>query len=233
MSDGPVPNIRRTEAVLREMARSEPNRLIDFVGCVSTPGLLARAAEALGLVADSSVARPVLLRLLKHEDAVVQEGAIYGLAGHMDDLVRAELSALATSDATSPIIRSIALEALNETDDDMPARVVLSPEGAAKVAELIANPPEAGEALKDLLAKNQPPKRSRSGSFEEPRGMTRVSSSSNGAAAKAVHDLLARGIDPENELVILCDDVTIARVQQRRRQWLDRLTIPRNHRTDH
>lgn len=76
------------------------------------PGDLTFAAEILGRSTESNRVRAVLVPLLRHEEAVVREGAIYGLAAHLDAVARDELSRLATSDR-SAAVRTAAGDALD------------------------------------------------------------------------------------------------------------------------
>jgi hypothetical protein len=51
--------------------------------------------------------------LLDHENAIVREGAIYGLRGHLDQEAAARVRALAEADV-SPAIRQVAADTLDE-----------------------------------------------------------------------------------------------------------------------
>jgi len=62
---------------------------------------LTFAAEIEGRLSDSTAVRRTLLPLLLHDDAVVREGAIYGLAPHADETVRLALARLSASDPTA------------------------------------------------------------------------------------------------------------------------------------
>ncbi len=72
---------------------------------------LTFAAEALGDAKDSDAARVALLPLLDAPSSLIREGAIYGLARHMNETVAARLAQLAVGDP-SPAIRECAREAL-------------------------------------------------------------------------------------------------------------------------
>ena len=104
---------RLTLSALVAMAESSPCELAMRIhaGDMSA-GLRARAAEAMGRVADSNIAVPVLLTLMHDKDIVVQEGAIYGLRRHMTDRVREELERVASNEDTHYIIRDIAMETI-------------------------------------------------------------------------------------------------------------------------
>ena len=77
-----------------------------------SPGLLARAAEAMGKIHDHDTAVPELLILLKNEDIAVQEGAIYGLSQHLTDDVRRTLQELSSDESVHSLIREIAADSL-------------------------------------------------------------------------------------------------------------------------
>lgn len=102
-----------TLAALVAMAERSPRELIARIhaGDMSA-GLRARAAEAMGRVADCDIAVPVLLTLLHDKDIVVQEGAIYGLSRHMTSSVREALQLVIDDDSAHPIIRNIAADAI-------------------------------------------------------------------------------------------------------------------------
>lgn len=73
---------------------------------------LTFAAEIAGCrINESASVRPVLLDLLRHPDAIVREGAIYGIAHHLDDEVRMTLAMMSEYDP-SGCIRECAREAL-------------------------------------------------------------------------------------------------------------------------
>lgn len=74
---------------------------------------LTYAAEIAGNRTDDSEAvRATLLPLLEHEDAVVREGALYGLANHLDDVACGRLRDVTRRDR-SPVIQRIAFECLD------------------------------------------------------------------------------------------------------------------------
>ena len=72
---------------------------------------LTFAAEAVGRCKDSTLVRVALQPLLRHASPVVREGAIYGIANHLDLSSRRELERLAGEDA-SPGVRAAATDAL-------------------------------------------------------------------------------------------------------------------------
>lgn len=71
------------------LARSQPKLLIALIesGCMDYYDL-TYAAESAGRVEDPSIVVPTLLNLLDHSNAVVREGAIYGLSMHLDGVMR-------------------------------------------------------------------------------------------------------------------------------------------------
>ena len=77
------------------------------------PSRLTFAAEAVGLQADSVLVRATLLPLLNHVSAVVREGALYGIANHLDDAVLVVVRKLADDDP-SPGVRQAAMDLLYE-----------------------------------------------------------------------------------------------------------------------
>jgi hypothetical protein len=77
------------------------------------PGDLSFAAEILGRAFDSHLVRKTIGPLLQHPEAVVREGAIYGLTRHLDDPMRAELERTSRSDP-SAAVRTAAKDALDE-----------------------------------------------------------------------------------------------------------------------
>jgi HEAT repeat protein len=88
----------------------------DLAGA-STPGAISLAAEALGRVRDGTVSIPPLLALLRHPEAVVQEGAIYGLSQHPTPEVRAALNAHRRDPSTHQVIREILDDVLEVVAD--------------------------------------------------------------------------------------------------------------------
>jgi hypothetical protein len=74
---------------------------------------LTFAAEIAGRIGDHSSVRRALVALLDHREAVVREGAVYGLTRHVDDVARARLRRLAQDDS-SEAVRTAALDVLDE-----------------------------------------------------------------------------------------------------------------------
>jgi HEAT repeat protein len=100
------------EAAFEFLAQNYPHELLKLIASDRLrPTDLTFAAEIAGQLLDSSEARGILRPLLDHGDAVVREGAIYGLARHVDQAVRTELSRLVTSDL-SPAVRQAAADTL-------------------------------------------------------------------------------------------------------------------------
>lgn len=102
-----------TMATFVRMAEHAPLDLVARVRAGGmSPGLLARAAEAMGKIHDHDTAVPELLILLKNEDIAVQEGAIYGLSQHLTDDVRRTLQELSSDESVHSLIREIAADSL-------------------------------------------------------------------------------------------------------------------------
>lgn len=88
-----------------ELALRDPGALLKLIsdGTLRV-SRLTYAAEALRLVADSAAARKTLLTLLDHPSRVVREGAIYGLATHLNDaVVVARLRHVAINDSSEGV----------------------------------------------------------------------------------------------------------------------------------
>jgi len=102
------------EAAFEYLAEHSPPHLLQLIerGKLDAADLTF-AAEIAGRVADSVAVRHTLLALLSHPEAVVREGAIYGLARHLDSAVRQQLSELAAKDP-SAAVRTAAADALDE-----------------------------------------------------------------------------------------------------------------------
>ena len=94
-----------------DLAVENPARL--FWMLRHSPSLfeLTFAAEAAGMLSDSEAVRSALMPLLGHSISLVREGAIYGLARHLNDSVMVALRELAQSDP-SPGVREAAKEVL-------------------------------------------------------------------------------------------------------------------------
>ena len=100
------------EAAFEFLAENHPSELLRLI--VSNrlrPTDLTFAAEIAGRLSDGAAVRRTLLPLLMHDDAVVREGAICGLAQHGDETVRAALIRHSASDP-SPAVRQAETDAL-------------------------------------------------------------------------------------------------------------------------
>ena len=100
------------EEMFEYLAAECPSQLVRLLLSKKMPVPdLTFAAEIAGRIEDSSKVRPILLGLLAHADPVVREGAIYGLASHVDTAVVSELRRLVATDL-SPAVRSAASDLL-------------------------------------------------------------------------------------------------------------------------
>lgn len=103
------------EEMFEYLADEHPSQLVLLLLSKKMPvSDLTFAAEIAGRIDDSNMVRPVLLGLLAHPDPVVREGAIYGLARHVDAAVASELRRLADTDL-SAAVRSAASDLLSAT----------------------------------------------------------------------------------------------------------------------
>lgn len=105
---------RPCEAQFEYWAEHRPAALAEFLGRDENPGLLARAAWAAGRVHDPSLVHAALLRLLESGEPLAQEGAVYGLAAHLDDAARSALRRVIEAPGTSSGVREAAIEALEQ-----------------------------------------------------------------------------------------------------------------------
>lgn len=95
------------EAELEQMAAAEPEKLLALIRSEELPAhLLTFAAEYAGRIEDSKAALAALLPLLWGGNALVREGAIYGIAQHMDADVAHLLRDRSDRDS-SPAVRSV------------------------------------------------------------------------------------------------------------------------------
>lgn len=101
-----------TEGLFEELLVVDPARLVAYLGDTALdPTLLTYAAEIAGRIPGEAPVRP-LLALLQHEKAYVREGALYGLALHLDAPgVREALAATMEGDR-SETVRAVAGEQL-------------------------------------------------------------------------------------------------------------------------
>lgn len=98
-------------------ADENPGRLVELIRSSLRPALLTFAAEAAGRIANTALVVNALLPLLAHADAVVREGAIYGLSPHLEASLEAR-EALRTMLARepSPGVKAALNEALANLD---------------------------------------------------------------------------------------------------------------------
>ena len=101
------------EAAFEFLAQHYPRELLKLIASNQLrPTDLTFAAEIAGRLSEPSEVRAILRPLLSHTDALVREGAIYGLARHVDPAVREEISKLASFDP-SPAVRQAAADILD------------------------------------------------------------------------------------------------------------------------
>jgi hypothetical protein len=116
--EAPAATERPSEALFKRLATENPHALVTWSQQTDLPrGLIARAAEALGHVADHEVAVPALLALLDRDDLVVKEGALNGLARHPLPDVVGRVRAVMEDERNHYAIRDIAREVLADFDD--------------------------------------------------------------------------------------------------------------------
>ena len=102
--------------VFETLARSSPEELIDMIRESSAPdSRLTYAAEILGRDVNTPAAADALLAILRsHRSPLAREGAVMGLAYHLDRLgIRPALLAAAENDP-SPGVKRAAREALEQ-----------------------------------------------------------------------------------------------------------------------
>lgn len=100
------------EAMFEYLATHHPEQLVVLLRSSRLSSAdLTFAAEIAGSIPDSTMVRPALVPLLSHANPVVREGAIYGLANHLDEPTRERLCTLANEDA-SRAVRTAASDAL-------------------------------------------------------------------------------------------------------------------------
>jgi hypothetical protein len=64
---------------------------------------LTFAAEHMGNCEDTALVKKTLIPLLNHNEAVVREGAIYGLANHLDSVVKYKLFKISKIDKSTAV----------------------------------------------------------------------------------------------------------------------------------
>jgi HEAT repeat protein len=98
---------------LDHLARNDPDELLRLLKRTDLdPVELTWAAERVNQIEDSDAARAALLPLLTHPEAIVRQGAVFGLHRHVDAAVRAVLKEITRSDP-SPSVRDAAHDALD------------------------------------------------------------------------------------------------------------------------
>jgi hypothetical protein len=86
------------------MDKEETIRCISEIEGITEASQLTFLAEALDKSTVPELAVPCLLKLLKHASALVREGAVYGLEGHLEfPGVREQLEAVANNDFSSGV----------------------------------------------------------------------------------------------------------------------------------
>jgi hypothetical protein len=106
-----------SQAAFEQLARESPRDLADIIrGSQARDSRLTFAAEILGRMVQTAMAADLLLVILRdHPSPLVREGAVLGLAHHLDRVgVRAALEHASANDP-SPGVRRAASETL-ETD---------------------------------------------------------------------------------------------------------------------
>ena len=101
---GDASQVPHDDADFAAWARTDPDRLLAYLTAPdSPPTRVTFAAEAAGAIVDRARAVPVLLSLLRHADALVREGAIYGLASDAAPDVLAALQRIAAGDPSAGV----------------------------------------------------------------------------------------------------------------------------------
>lgn len=102
------------EAAFEFIVERRPEQLAELIvsGALG-PADLTFAAEILGRCSDGPLVRQVLVPLLHAQEAVVREGAIYGLSPHLDTATVQELRRAAAQDP-SAAVRSAVQDALEQ-----------------------------------------------------------------------------------------------------------------------
>jgi len=131
-----------SEALFEHLAVSDPLLLIAILNDEGrAPSDLTFAAEiAGGAIADSALVRPPLIKLLDHASAVVREGAIYGLAHHLDSLTKVRIELVAHTDP-SFAVRTAAHECLEYDAETLVAKLVADNMPAATTKRLLKPKP--------------------------------------------------------------------------------------------
>ena len=102
------------EDMFEYLSTHDPQALLQMIDDGTLrPGHLTYAAEWAGKLVDSTSVRRTLLPLLQHKSPLVREGAIYGLARHMNDEIRQLIVNLAKDDSSEGV-RDVAQSLLEE-----------------------------------------------------------------------------------------------------------------------
>ncbi|HSN97755.1 MAG TPA: HEAT repeat domain-containing protein [Candidatus Nanopelagicales bacterium] len=102
------------EGAFEYLAAHHPRHLLRLIqGGKLEHADLTFAAEIAGRLRDEGAVQRALLPLLSHPEAVVREGAIYGLSRHLNASVRERFAELAAKDP-SAAVRSAAADALDD-----------------------------------------------------------------------------------------------------------------------
>lgn len=102
-----------SEALFERLAVEDPGLLLTYLESGDIPPhSLTYAAEIAGNKLPTDVVVGPLLRLLKHESAVVREGALRGLRLHYDPFLAVFRDIAATDE--SPMVRQVATEVLED-----------------------------------------------------------------------------------------------------------------------
>jgi hypothetical protein len=102
------------ESAFEYLSVKYPNSLLALIRSNQlAPSDLTFAAEIAGGIAEHESVRAALVPLLAHAEAVVREGAIYGLTRHLNAFTRVLLERLALEDR-SAAVRTAARDALDE-----------------------------------------------------------------------------------------------------------------------
>lgn len=108
-----------TEKEFEQLARHDPNRLVRWIETGKlAPSSLTYAVEILGrIVTDSPTVVELLIKLTHHESPLVREGAVYGLAEHLDAPgVLPRLQDMAIKDL-SPGVRDAVIEIISDDEE--------------------------------------------------------------------------------------------------------------------
>jgi hypothetical protein len=92
------------EDMFEYLAESYPESLAKIIEEESLPVKnLTFAAEYMGNCNDINLVKRVLFPLLNHEDALVREGAVYGLTNHLDSVVKFKLFNISKKDQSKAV----------------------------------------------------------------------------------------------------------------------------------